>query len=172
MTNGIKYNDRKIFKPNHKFHQGFFNPINKDKYVGDVTQIIYRSGLERQFMIYCDTNPRVLSWGSEIVKIRYFFPIENKYHWYIIDFWYTGLDSQDKVKKFLIELKPKSQVIRPKLDKMPAQCTYKTLMAYNQKLLLYLKNIYKWKAAKEYARKINCEFIILTDEDLKKLITR
>ena len=43
-----------------KYHQGFFKPNHPEKYMGDITHIVYRSGLELSFMTFLDQN-RVFS---------------------------------------------------------------------------------------------------------------
>jgi len=52
-----------------KFHQGKYVVKNKDKYVGDVKNVIYRSGWEKKVFLRLDINPNVLKWGSEILDI-------------------------------------------------------------------------------------------------------
>ena len=41
-------------------YKGKFTPDNPSKYMGDVENIIYRSGWERRAMKYFDVNPGVL----------------------------------------------------------------------------------------------------------------
>ena len=52
-----------------KFHQGKYAPRNPEKYVGDVNNIIYRSGWEKRLLIMFDTNPNVLKYSSEEVIV-------------------------------------------------------------------------------------------------------
>ena len=68
-----------------KYAQGKFNPTNTDKYLGRQLPT-YRSSWEQRFMMFCDTNPSVLSWASEPVKIPYFNPVKNKQTIYVPDF--------------------------------------------------------------------------------------
>ena len=49
-------------------YKGKYQPRNPQKYVGDSTNIIYRSLWERKFMIYCDTNDNVLEYASESME--------------------------------------------------------------------------------------------------------
>ena len=63
-------------------YKGKFKPKNPSKYIGDPTNIVYRSLWERRFMIYCDNEDNILSWGSEEVVIPYVSPIDNKVHRY------------------------------------------------------------------------------------------
>ena len=48
-----------------KSYKGLYRPTNPKKYVGDVNKIVYRSLLERKFMLYCDRNPDITYWASE-----------------------------------------------------------------------------------------------------------
>ena len=68
------------------YHQGKFKPINPTKYLGDPTNIIYRSSWERQCMIYFDNNPNIIQWGSEEVVIPYRSPLDKRVHRYFVDF--------------------------------------------------------------------------------------
>ena len=45
-------------------YQGRFKPKNPTKYMGDPTNIIYRSGWELKLMSYLDTHVNVLQWSS------------------------------------------------------------------------------------------------------------
>ena len=67
-------------------YKGRFTPQNKDKYLGNVKRIIYRSNWERKFMVYCDRNDSIKHWGSEEVVVRYRNPIDKKLHNYFPDF--------------------------------------------------------------------------------------
>ena len=62
-------------KPNkrNKYKQGLFIPQNKSKVIklNDQGGFYYRSGLELKLMIYFDTNPNILIWNPEIIKIPY-----------------------------------------------------------------------------------------------------
>ena len=44
---------------------------NPKKYLGDHTKVVYRSLWERRFMVFCDSNSSVISWGSEEVVVPY-----------------------------------------------------------------------------------------------------
>ena len=57
-------------------YKGKFQPKNTQKYVGNPTNIVYRSLWERKFMIYCDTNENILEWGSEELAIPYRSPVD------------------------------------------------------------------------------------------------
>ena len=69
-----------------KSFKGIYKPTNPKKYVGNPNNIVYRSLLERKFMVYCDNNPGITNWASEELPIRYYNPIDKKYHRYFPDF--------------------------------------------------------------------------------------
>ena len=95
-------------------YKGKFRPQNYKKYKGDHTNIIYRSGWELTFMKYLDRQPEVLKWSSEEIIVPYRSPIDNKVHRYYPDFLIKVKESNGKLKKYVIEIKPKKQTIEPK----------------------------------------------------------
>ena len=52
-------------------YKGKFTPTNPRKYIGDPTQIVYRSSYELKFMKWCDINASVKRWASEEIVIPY-----------------------------------------------------------------------------------------------------
>lgn len=136
-----------------------FTPKNPKKYVGNVSQIICRSSWEFKFAYWADNNPSVLEWASEEVVVPYISPLDNKPHRYFLDFWIVVKQKTGAIKKYLIEVKPESQTIEPKRGK-------KREKTFIYEISTYAVNSAKWKAAKAYAKKKNCEFIILTERHL------
>ena len=57
-----------------KSYKGLYRPTNPKKYVGNTKQIVYRSNLERKFMLYCDRNDSIVQWASEELPIPYLSP--------------------------------------------------------------------------------------------------
>ena len=112
-----------------KSYQGLYRPSNPKKYVGDPTKIVYRSLLERKFMLHCDRNPDIINWASEELSVRYYNPIDKKYHSYYPDFVVKTI----KNKKFLIEIKPSRQCKPPKTTK-------KKTKAFMRESFEYIKN--------------------------------
>jgi hypothetical protein len=145
---------------NSKFIQGIYKPKNPDKYIGK-TPIIYRSSYELKFFRFCDDNPNVSRWASESIKIPYFHPFEKTNRMYHIDL-NMVIKEGDEYKKYIVEIKPYKQTVRP--DFTNSRCR-KATMIYEQ--MTYVVNQYKWQAAREFAKKYNVEFIILTEKDLK-----
>ena len=62
-------------------------------------------------MIYCDTNEKILEWGSEEIIVPYRSPVDNRYHRYFPDFYVKVKDKNGKIKKMIIEIKPYKQCI-------------------------------------------------------------
>lgn len=140
-----------------RYNQGIFRPINKAKFVGSFA--IYRSSWEKKFMFWADKNPNVLEWSSERVIVPYKSPIDNKIHKYYVDA-YVAIKEGDKVKRYLVEIKPFGQTQPPKPSKRKKPAT----VLYEQ--TQWVVNQAKWAAAREFARKKNAEFIILTEKEL------
>jgi len=140
-------------------YKGKYKPSYPKKYKGDPTNIIYRSLWERKFMVYCDTNEKILEWGSEEIALPYRSPIDNRVHRYFPDFYIKVLESSGQIKKYLIEIKPKRQTAPPT---KPQRQTKKYLYeAYE-----YAKNQAKWRAAKEFCEDRQWEFKVLTEDEL------
>ncbi len=138
-----------------KSYQVLYRPTNTKKYVGDVKKVVYRSLLERRFMRYCDLNDNVLFWASEELPIRYFNPIDKKYHRYFPDF----VVKMSTNKKYMIEIKPSRQVSKPKPPK-------KKTKSYMRESFEYIKNQAKWQAAQSYCEDNGLEFKLITEKDL------
>lgn len=173
-----------------KYKQGYFQiPENYTyKYVGDPTQIIYRSSLEYKWCLYCCKNPQILRWSSEPIAIPYFNPlkfykakintkknqifekelaIEKSKSNYYVDFWVEVKRDDGTIRKAFIEIKPHAQTIEPIHPGPDAKL--KDIRAYNKAAETFIVNVAKWKAAKEYCDRLNCDFLIVTEKTLKGL---
>lgn len=137
-----------------EIYKGKFFPRNPMKYLGDLKSIVYRSSYELKFMNWCDLNESVKGWASEEVAIPYRNPLDNKVHRYMVDF-YIEVDK----KKYLIEVKPERFTKPPDTQKRKTK-------RYIQEVAQYGVNEAKWKSAKEFCKKQNMEFIIITEKDL------
>ena len=138
-----------------KSYKGLFKPTNPKKYVGNTNQIVYRSLLERRFMRYCDNNKDILFWASEELPVRYYSPLDKKYHRYFPDFVVKTI----KGDKYMIEIKPYRQALKPKPPK-------KKTKSYMRESFEYIKNQAKWSAARVYCEENNMKFKIITEKDL------
>jgi len=141
-----------------KYHQGKYTPRYPEKYVGDVTEITYRSGWEKKAMVFFDTNPSILRWGSEELIVPYMSPVDNKIHRYFPDFFVETVALNGVKTKYIVEVKPEAQCSPPKQTK-------------NKKRLLtetstYLVNQAKWAAATHFCKQHNMVFLVLTEKHL------
>ena len=140
-------------------YKGKYQPSYPKKYKGDHKNIVYRSLWERKFMVYCDKNENILEWGSEEVVVPYHSPIDNRYHRYFPDFYIKVRESNGKIKKMIIEIKPFKQCVEPKVQK-------KKTKGYIYEVMEYAKNQAKWEAAKEWCLDRGYEFKVLTENEL------
>jgi hypothetical protein len=141
------------------FHKRKFTPVNKEKYAGDVNNIIMRSSWETRFASWCDRNPSVVRWSSEETIVPYLCPTDNKVHRYFIDFKIRVQAKDGTTKTYLIEVKPLKQTKPPEY---PGRKTQK----YLTESIMFVKNQAKWKAASEYAKDRGYEFKIITEKEL------
>ena len=141
-------------------YKGKFRPKNPNKYKGNPTNIIYRSLLERRFMVYLDNNPSVLKWGSEEIIIPYISPVDNRMHRYFPDFYMKVRQKDGTNKKFIIEVKPKAQCKEPVRN--PKRRTKRWL----NEVFTYAVNQAKWKSAEEICKDHGMEFKIFTEDHL------
>ena len=137
-----------------EIYKGKFIPRNPIKYLGDLQSIVYRSSYELKFMNWCDLNESVKGWASEEVAIPYRNPLDNKVHKYMVDF-YIQVDK----KKYLVEVKPERFTKPPETQKRKTK-------RYIQEVAQYGVNEAKWKSAKEFCKKQNMEFMIITEKEL------
>jgi len=145
-------------------YKGRFKPKNYQKYKGDSTNIIYRSLLERRFMVYCDEKPWVLEWSSEEIIVPYVSPKDNRWHRYFPDFYMKYRDSNNNIKSCLVEVKPYSQTKEPKQSMTP---TGRPTRRFLNEAITWGVNQAKWKAAIEYCLDRGWEFKILTEKELR-----
>jgi hypothetical protein len=146
-------------KKDSRFKQGFYAPKNPSKYIGKLDNIIYRSGLELKLFRWADNNVNVLEWNSEEFAIPYFDSLQRKNRKYFIDS-YVKIKEGDKIKKYLIEVKPWKQTQEPKATKNKK----KSNLLYEQ--VAWKNNCDKWAFAKEFAKKHGMDFIIITEKEL------
>ena len=140
-------------------YRGKYYPSFPRKYKGDPTNIIYRSFWERKFMVYCDKNAKILEWGSEEIALPYISPHDSRVHRYFPDFYIKVQENTGKVKRYLIEVKPLKQTVKPKKPKRQTK-------GYIREAFEYARNQAKWKAAREYCADRMWEFKVITEKEL------
>ena len=141
-------------------YSGTFRPRNPQKYVGDHTNIIYRSSWECRLMDWFDRNPNVISWASEEVTVPYKSPVDGKFHRYFPDFVVKIREQSGKTKTMMIEVKPKKQTMEPQVQR-------RVTKQYINEVATWGVNQSKWKAATEYCLDRGWEFKLMTEDHLK-----
>lgn len=140
-------------------HQGKYKVINTQKYIGDINNVRFLSGWERQVCSWADKNPDIVRWGSECIKIPYICPTDNQLHNYLIDFIFKYKNGE----VLLVEVKPEMQTILPKSSKGKKKSTVLT------EQLVFIKNKAKWISADKYAKENNCKFTIWSEKKLRSI---
>ena len=80
-------------------------------------------------------------------------------HRYYPDFYIKVRESNGKIKRYIIEIKPKKQTVEPKMKKRKTK-------GYIYEVYEYAKNQAKWKAAEEFCKDRMWEFKVLTEDEL------
>lgn len=140
-------------------YKGSYRVENPKKYKGNINDVIYRSSWELKFMKWCDVNPNIIEWGSEIIVIPYKSPVDNKIHRYFVDFYIKVQEKDGIEKKYLIEIKPE------KFTKPPAIPEKKT-KRFIEEVFTYGINQSKWKTASQFCEDRGMKFLVLTEKDL------
>jgi|TARA_R100001510_G_C7620916_1_gene181850 hypothetical protein len=140
-------------------YKGKYSPSYPRKYKGDPTNIVYRSLWERKFMVYCDLNENILEWGSEEIVMPYRSPVDGRVHRYFPDFYIKVKESTGRIKKMIIEIKPKRQCSPPSKPK-------KQTKGYLREAYEYAKNQAKWEAASEWCKDRGYIFKVFTEKEL------
>lgn len=136
-----------------------FKPSNPKKYQGDPNNIICRSSWERKFCLWCDKNENILRWASEEFSIPYLSPVDHRVHRYFPDYLIEVKEKGGKVKKYVVEVKPKKQTMPPKKRSRVTQ-------SYINEMKTYEVNRAKWKAAEDFCLDNGVEFKIITEDNL------
>lgn len=134
-------------------------PKHPEKYAGDVNNIVYRSSWELRFLNWCDQNTSVIMYASEETVVPYICATDNRPHRYFIDITMKVRGADGSIRNYLVEIKPHAQTQPPKFKGRQTK-------RYITEVETYAKNQSKWKAAKEFARQRNAEFIVLTEKEL------
>lgn len=157
----MKKRSIKHLKPNlnSKYNQGYYHPVNEEKYVGE-RPIIYRSNWEYEFSKYCDITPEIIYWSSEPIGIRYWNVVTKKFHTYFPDY-VIKVHKDSSVENFIIEVKPKAQLQKPN---PPKKETVKSLRGYYNAYKTYIVNMCKIEALQKFAKLNGYKVIILTED--------
>jgi len=142
-----------------KFKQGYYKVINREKYIGDIDKVFYRSSYELKFMIWCDNQPSVLRWNSEELIVPYIKPTDKRQHRYMVDFYIEYKNTKNQIIKEAIEIKPHAQTKPPRRSKGKSGL-------YQQ--VTYAINVAKWQAAAKWCKKRGVTFRLITEKQLFK----
>ena len=140
-------------------YSGLFKPKHPEKYVGDPTNIVYRSSWEAKVMSWLDNNDSIITWASEELFIPYISPVDNRWHRYFPDFLVKFRTKDNKLSTMMLEVKPKKQTAQPESQKR------KTKQFINE-VKTWGVNQAKWKAASEYCLDRGWEFKLITEDHL------
>lgn len=146
-------------------YSGKFKPKNPAKYMGDSSNIIYRSLWEFKLMRYLDVHPKVLNWGSEELVIPYRSPIDGKIHRYFPDFIVKQINKNGIKETIVIEVKPKYQTVPPDVSKKNTP-KGRVSRAYLNEVKTWGINQAKWKAAEDYCENRGWTFQIMHEDHL------
>ena len=136
-----------------------YKPSNPQKYQGNPNNIIWRSSWERKFCQWCDKNKSIVSWASEEFSIPYLSPKDNRVHKYFPDYLIKVKEKNNRIKSYVVEVKPKKQTLPPKKRKNITK-------SYIYECQTYAVNQAKWAAASEFCKDNRIEFKIITEDDL------
>lgn len=132
--------------------KGIFVPKNPSKVIGKGS-IKYRSSWEQVFMRFCDENPSVVNWGSEVLRIPYRNPLTGKNTIYVPDFIVVYIDKNGKQHAEVIEIKPLKEAV---MERARSQ---------RDKIMLAV-NLSKWQAAQAWCSQNNLVFRLVTEQQL------
>ena len=137
-----------------------FFPKNTSKYIGDPTKIVCRSLWERKFCKYLDENKNIIRWAFEKIHIPYESPLDRQLHYYIPDFIVEKKSKDGSIATLLVEIKPYKQTKRPVMTESVSKKTF------SKNMQMFLINEAKWNAARQFCKKNDIKFIVLTEKEI------
>jgi len=114
-------------------------------------------------MQFCDTNPNVIMWSYEELRIPYISPVDRRLHTYWPDFLVKMKLKNGQIVTRLIEIKPHKQTTKP-INKRKGKPSKRMITEH----ATWLINEAKWRAAREWCDDRKIEFVIVTEKDLFK----
>lgn len=136
----------------NKFVQGKYTPANPEKYVGTYP-IFFRSSWEFKVMQMFDSNPNIINWASESLKIPYQNPFTGKYTVYVPDFVVTYMDANGKTMAEIIEVKPAKETFLEQAKSARSKAAVAL-------------NTHKWAAAHAFAKHHGMVFRIMNENNI------
>jgi len=151
-------------KKKSKYHQGKFTPKNPDKYMGDVNNIIYRSGWELRYMRFLDSSSSIKKWCSEPFYIPYISEVDDCKHRYFPDFLVYTREGHG----YIVEVKPLRETKPPR--KTSRKDTYleerKRRYRETKRWVTWRTNKSKWGAAEAFCQRNGLQFKLVTEKSL------
>jgi hypothetical protein len=140
----------------------------------------YKSDWERKFFFVCDMNPNITFWAYEpkIFEIPYMSPKYGRVSIYHPDIYLEcNLEGQPRKSRWLIEVKPTSYSIQPKMPQPPKPGSdskafekyQKRKANYDQKVMDVIVNLAKWEAAAEWCKRHGVNWFIASEKNTGKL---
>ena len=154
-----------------------YTPTHKKKYIGDLKNILTRSTWELALCKWCDKNSQVAKWSLESIIVPYYDDLTYTQRKYYVDFYIEMISGE----KLLVEVKPhnetkppyafvkRHQELRQILVESPKAYAHPHLQKKYRKVITYLKNQAKWRAANQYAIDRNWKFVVWTENQFKEL---
>jgi len=140
-----------------KTYKGQYKIKKPAKYIGDASNVTYRSSWERSAFVWAERNPDVVKWSSEELVIPYICGTDKRVHRYFTDMLIQWKDGSVTV----VEIKPKKETFAPVAKKGKSK---KRLV---EEGLTYIKNISKWEFAKEFCTKRGWTFEVWHEDVLR-----
>jgi hypothetical protein len=131
-------------------------------------------------MTWLDANDKIVKWGAECITIPYQMThfdngdINVKSHNYYPDFYYEIKGENGFNKKVVAEVKPMKEYLmvvnlqEKKLEMPDSSKGLKKLKNFEYDLKMAQKNREKWNTMIKYCDKKGWDFIIITEDHLKK----
>jgi hypothetical protein len=142
-----------------RFKQGKYTLKHPEKYIGDATNVVFRSSWELRMHNFLDGNSQILKWASEELPIKYIHPLDQKVHTYWPDYYVEYKKQDGTIVKEVLEIKPSKDQKRSK-SRNP-----KTKMNED---ITFITNQAKWTYAKQFCDSKGMTFRVLTEKDLFK----
>ena len=142
--------------PSKTVYGGKYKIKKPEKYIGDTDDVNYRSLWEKAAFRWCERNPRVKKWGSEVVKLDYLCGTDKRVHKYFVDLFIEWSDGS----KSIVEIKPERE------QKPPVKRKRQT-KKYIQEAMAYVRNESKWRVASAWAKKMGYKWEIWGESALK-----
>lgn len=161
-------------------HKGKYTLIHPEKYMPNHPAPYYKSDWERKFFFVCDMNPNITFWAYEpkIFEIPYMSPKYGRVSIYHPDIYLEcNLEGQPRKSRWLIEVKPTSYSIQPKMPQPPKPGSdskafekyQKRKANYDQKVMDVIVNLAKWEAAADWCKRHGVNWFIANEKNTGKL---